>query len=80
MSRIDGAAFPIAGVFAASVSNHEAGTGCTAIVCPDCYRDLTGGSSKAPGSFLAHHWHISYTLILITAGPVMNIWLVFLTM
>lgn len=34
MSRIDGAAFPIAGVFAASVSNHEAGTGCTAIVCP----------------------------------------------
>ena len=37
------------------------------MVCPDCYRDLTGGSSKAQGSFLAHHWHISYTLILITA-------------
>ena len=35
------------------------------IVCPDCYRELTGGSSKAKGSFLARHWHITYTLILI---------------
>ena len=40
------------------------------MVCPDCYRELTGGSSKAQGSkakgsFLARHWHISYTLILI---------------
>ena len=40
------------------------------MVCPDCYRDLTGGSSKeqgskAQGSFLARHWHITYTLILI---------------
>ena len=45
--------------------NQGAGT-----VCPDCYRDLTGGSSKArgskaQGSFLARHWHITYTLILI---------------
>ena len=36
------------------------------MVCPDCYRELTGGSSKAQGSFLARHWHITYTLILIT--------------
>ena len=40
------------------------------MVCPDCYRELTGGSSKAQGSkakgsFLARHWHITYTLILI---------------
>ena len=35
------------------------------MVCPDCYRELTGGSSKAKGSFLARHWHITYTLILI---------------
>ena len=43
------------------------------IVCPDCYRELTSGSSKgskaqgskARGSFLARHWHITYTLILI---------------
>ena len=40
------------------------------MVCPDCYRDLTDGSSKAQGSkakgsFLARHWHITYTLILI---------------
>ena len=43
------------------------------MVCPDCYRELTGGSSKgskaqgskARGSFLARHWHITYTLILI---------------
>lgn len=45
--------------------NQGAGT-----VCPDCYRELTGGSSKAQrskarGSFLARHWHITYTLILI---------------
>ena len=45
--------------------NQGAGT-----VCPDCYRDLTGGSSKAQGSkakgsFLARHWHITYTLMLI---------------
>lgn len=43
--------------------NQGAGT-----VCPDCYRELTGGSSKgskARGSFLARHWHITYTLILI---------------
>lgn len=43
------------------------------MVCPDCYRELTGGSSKAQGSkakgsFLARHWHISYTLILITVA------------
>ena len=35
------------------------------VVCPDCYRELNGGSSKAKGSFLARHWHITYTLILI---------------
>ena len=35
------------------------------IVCPDCYRELTGGRSKAKGSFLARHWHITYTIILI---------------
>ena len=38
------------------------------MVCPDCYRDLTGGSSKAKGSFLARHWHITYTLILINVA------------
>jgi len=43
------------------------------MVCPDCYRDLTGGSSKAQGSkaqgsFLARHWHITYTLILINVA------------
>ena len=43
------------------------------MVCPDCYRELTGGSSKAQsskaqGSFLARHWHITYTLILITVA------------
>ena len=43
------------------------------MVCPDCYRDLTGGSSKARGSkargsFLARHWHITYTLILINVA------------
>ena len=43
------------------------------MVCPDCYRELTGGRSKAQGSkargsFLARHWHISYTLILITVA------------
>ena len=48
--------------------NQGAGT-----VCPDCYRDLTGGSSKAQGSkakgsFLARHWHITYTLILINVA------------
>lgn len=35
------------------------------MVCPDCYRELKSGSSKAKGSFLARHWHITYTLILI---------------
>ena len=45
------------------------------MICPDCYRELKGGSSKAQsskaqgskarGSFLARHWHITYTLILI---------------
>ena len=48
--------------------NQGAGT-----VCPDCYRELTGGSSKAQrskarGSFLARHWHITYTLILINVA------------
>mgnify|MGYP005866546371 FL=1 len=46
--------------------NQGAGT-----VCPDCYRELTGGSSKgskARGSFLARHWHITYTLILINVA------------
>ena len=43
------------------------------MVCPDCYRELTGGSSKAQGSkakgsFLARHWHITYTLILINVA------------
>ena len=38
------------------------------IVCPDCYRELTGGRSKAKGSFLARHWHITYTLILINVA------------
>ena len=41
------------------------------MVCPDCYRDLTGGSSKgskAQGSFLARHWHITYTLILLNVA------------
>ena len=41
------------------------------MVCPDCYRDLTSGSSKgskARGSFLARHWHITYTLILINVA------------
>ena len=37
------------------------------VVCPDCYRELNGGSSKAKGSFLARHWHITYTLILIVS-------------
>ena len=43
------------------------------MVCPDCYRELTGGSSKAQGSkakgsFLARHWHITYTLILLNVA------------
>ncbi|WP_044149978.1 rhomboid family intramembrane serine protease [Rothia mucilaginosa] len=38
------------------------------VVCPDCYRELNGGSSKAKGSFLARHWHITYTLILINVA------------
>ena len=29
------------------------------MVCPDCDRELKSGSSKAKGSFLARHWHIT---------------------
>ena len=35
------------------------------VVCPDCYRDLNGGASSPKRSFIARHWHITYTLILI---------------
>ena len=35
------------------------------MVCPDCYRDLNGGASSPKRSFIARHWHITYTLILI---------------
>ena len=35
------------------------------IVCPDCYRDLNGGALSPKRSFIARHWHITYTLILI---------------
>ena len=35
------------------------------IVCPDCYRDLNGGALSPTRSFIARHWHITYTLILI---------------
>ena len=35
------------------------------VVCPDCYRDLNGGASSPTRSFIARHWHITYTLILI---------------
>ena len=38
------------------------------MVCPDCYRELKSGSSKAKGSFLARHWHITYTLILLNVA------------
>ena len=45
----------------------------TGTVCPDCYRELNGDSSKAQGSkaqgsFLARHWHITYTLILLNVA------------
>ncbi|WP_141757518.1 rhomboid family intramembrane serine protease, partial [Rothia sp. HMSC065D09] len=35
------------------------------VVCPECYRDLNGGASSPKRSFIARHWHITYTLILI---------------
>lgn len=35
------------------------------VVCPDCYRELNGGASRPKRSFIARHWHITYTLILI---------------
>ena len=40
--------------------NQRAGT-----VCPDCYRDLNGGASSPKRSFIARHWYLTYTLILI---------------
>jgi len=43
--------------------NQGAGT-----VCPECYRELNGGTSKPKGSFIARHWYLTYTLILITAA------------
>ena len=35
------------------------------VVCPDCYSELNGGASRPKRSFIARHWHITYTLILI---------------
>lgn len=35
------------------------------VVCPDCYRELNGGNARPKRSFIARHWHITYTLILI---------------
>ena len=32
---------------------------------PIGYRDLNGGASSPTRSFIARHWHITYTLILI---------------
>ena len=40
--------------------NQGAGT-----VCPDCYRELNGDIAKPKRSFIARHWYLTYTLILI---------------
>ena len=34
-------------------------------VCPDCYRELNGDIAKPKRSFIARHWYLTYTLILI---------------
>ena len=43
-----------------SAANQGAST-----VCPECYRELNGRTSKPKGSFIARHWYLTYTLILI---------------
>ena len=37
----------------------------TGTVCPDCYREINGGASRPKRSFIARHWYLTYTLILI---------------
>ena len=33
--------------------------------CPDCYREINGGASRPKRSFIARHWYLTRTLILI---------------